>query len=529
LDFTHLSIATVQRSSGQSTVARAAYQSGHRLVDERTGQAHDYRYRRTNGDVILSALVHPDGRIWKEPSPIQLESLWNEVEQAERRRDSQVGRTGIVALPHRLSLEGQQQVVLRFSVTLAQRYKTPIQFDLHAPSRHKAADARNIHGHWQMPTRSLDEHGSFQRGEKILQLSNRNQAREEVKAIRGLWVDAVNAELEREGIVRDDGSPMRLDARSYSDRGIDRIPEMHVGVAATALERQGIRTSHGDQNRAIRADNLILARLDHQLGRLEEERKLLAAVSESGQPADSPDRGEECLREGTDRDSAPHQPGPKVPRLTGLAMNIAQFRELVEMEKAERELLNRITEVEQESQVTLDEPLRAVLNEFGIAMRSVFKNGYGAERAWREYRSQHGSVSAVAALRQTPELFGSLRVGKASRLGWWQDDRTAREAAPDAAEAGARLAQELERLEISRMRAEGRRDQLRAELRPRREWIQVMERKRSLRLRITEQWLALPVSATDMLKDTYPDIARLVEEKQQATEPGLTIGLDRTR
>jgi hypothetical protein len=529
LDFTHFSIATVKRSLGQSTVARAAYQSGHRLVDERTGQAHDYRYRRTNGDVILSALVHPDGRIWKEPSPTQLGSLWNEVEKAERRKDSQVGRTGIVAFPHRLSRDGQQQVVLRFSLTLAQRYNTPIQFDLHAPSRHKAADARNIHGHWQMPTRSLDEHGSFHRGGKILQLSNRNQAREEVKAIRGLWVDAVNEELEREGIVREDGSPVRLDARSYSDCGIDRIPEVHVGVAATALERQGIRTSHGDQNRAIRADNLILARLDQRLGHLEEERKLLAAVSEPSQPADSQNRGEESPREGPGRDSVSHHPAPKVPDLTGLVSDIVQYRELVEMEKAERELLNRITETEQESQIAFDEPLRAALNEFGIAMGQVFNDMHAAERAWREYRSQHGSAGAVVALRQSPELFGSLRVGKASRLGWWQDDRAAREAAPDAAEAGAQLAQELERIESSRIRAEERRDQLRAELRPRREWLQVMERKKALRLRITEQWLALPMSATDMLQDTYPDVARLVEEKQQAMEPGLTSGLDRTR
>lgn len=530
MEFVHFSIAAVQRSKQQSSVGRAAYQSGQRLVDERTGQVHDYRYRRKHGEILSSMLVHPDGRVWEDPSPSLLGSLWNQVERAERRRDAQVGRTGIVALPHRLSRGGQREVALRFSQELARRYHTPVHFDLHAPSRRPGADIRNVHGHWQIPTRSLNEHGGFDRGAKIKCLSHRTEARTEIKALRRLWVDTVNEALEREGIVREDGSPLRLDARGFRARGLDRIPEVHVGVAATALERQGIPTSPGSLNRAIRVENAMLAQLDEELGRLAEERVLLLAQAAPepghGGAGEGPDPGETSPGDPDTEGQPPESPHDRAradaPVLTGLVADITRYRELVRIEDEERRLLDRISAAEQESRSLSDGALRAAHREFAEELRRVFRDGPGAERAWRAYRTEHGDERAVEALRERPEEIGSLRVERISRFGIpHHDDRAAREAVPQAADAGSRLCRELARMERSRAAAEAGRARLHAELAELRRAIGPRDALRVLQREIADRWHSLPPSLVAMLEDVYSDIARMVAK----TVPELGLGL----
>ena len=54
------------------------------------------------------------------------------------------------------------------------------------------------------------------------------------QATRDPGPDAVNAALEKAG--RNE----RVDHRSLKDRGIDRVPEPKIGVAATAMKRRGI-------------------------------------------------------------------------------------------------------------------------------------------------------------------------------------------------------------------------------------------------------------------------------------------------
>ena len=38
------------------------------------------------------------------------------------------------------------------------------------------------------------------------------------------------------------GHAERIDHRSYERQGIDQIPTVHLGVAASAMEKRGIRT-----------------------------------------------------------------------------------------------------------------------------------------------------------------------------------------------------------------------------------------------------------------------------------------------
>ncbi len=51
------------------------------------------------------------------------------------------------------------------------------------------------------------------------------------------------------------GLTERVDARSYEERGIDKIPMVHEGPNVQAMEARGISTALGSLNRLIRALN----------------------------------------------------------------------------------------------------------------------------------------------------------------------------------------------------------------------------------------------------------------------------------
>ena len=43
--------------------------------------------------------------------------------------------------------------------------------------------------------------------------------------------------------------PALVDHRSYKRQGIDKIPSVHLGPAASQMEKRGIRTDKGEVNR----------------------------------------------------------------------------------------------------------------------------------------------------------------------------------------------------------------------------------------------------------------------------------------
>ena len=70
-----------------------------------------------------------------------------------------------------------------------------------------------------------------------------------VEKWRSAWAAYANKALEAAGM------PERIDHRSYERQGIDKIPSIHLGVAASQMERKGIATERGNINRQIAADN----------------------------------------------------------------------------------------------------------------------------------------------------------------------------------------------------------------------------------------------------------------------------------
>ena len=88
------SVKPVSRSSGRSATAAAAYRNAERIIDERTGDIHDYT-RRSGVDHVES--FAPVGM-----APQSGSELWNKAEAAEVRKNARVAREVLVALPHEL-------------------------------------------------------------------------------------------------------------------------------------------------------------------------------------------------------------------------------------------------------------------------------------------------------------------------------------------------------------------------------------------------------------------------------------------
>ena len=86
--------------------------------------------------------------------------------------------------------------------------------------------------------------------------------KENVEIWRAAWAAYTNRALESAG------RPERIDHRSYKRQGIDKIPSVHLGPAASQMEKRGIRTDKGEVNRQIVADNKLLKEIKARITRL---------------------------------------------------------------------------------------------------------------------------------------------------------------------------------------------------------------------------------------------------------------------
>lgn len=232
----HLSVKTVSRSSGRSAVAAAAYRSGIRLACERDGRTHDYTRKR---GVVESFIVAPAGA---EAWASDRSALWNRAEAAETRKNSTVAREYELALPAELPEGERVALARRFAETVVERFGVVADVALHEP--HREGDERNWHAHILTTTRAANENGL---GGKTRQLDDRATGPALVEGLREVWAEQVNAALERAQVEE------RVDHRSFARRGLEQAPTVHLGPAASALERRGVQTGVGDVNRAVAA------------------------------------------------------------------------------------------------------------------------------------------------------------------------------------------------------------------------------------------------------------------------------------
>ena len=133
------------RSHGHSAVAGAAYRAGEILLDERTGEIHDFTHR---SDVVYSKIVLPDEASARFNDRA---TLWNAVETAENRSNSQVAKDIILALPRDLDLSHHIDLAHQFAHYHFVRHGIVADIAIHDqgdgnPHAHIYVATRRLHG-----------------------------------------------------------------------------------------------------------------------------------------------------------------------------------------------------------------------------------------------------------------------------------------------------------------------------------------------------------------------------------------------
>ena len=124
----------------------------------------------------------------------------------------------------------------------------------------------NPHAHIMLTLRPIEPDGSW--GAKSYTVNGKKvntvdwHDKDKAEQWRSAWAEAVNAEMERTG------NAERIDHRSYERQGIEQIPTVHLGVAASQMERKGIATNRGNLNREIEVSNKLLRQINARLNKL---------------------------------------------------------------------------------------------------------------------------------------------------------------------------------------------------------------------------------------------------------------------
>src|SRR4051794_20949256 len=207
----------ISRSTGGSAVRSAAYNGREAIHAERTGALYYFKHRDApeHHEVLL-----PEGA---DAGLADAASLWNAAEAAERRRDAQVARELVVALPadRELSHEDRGELVRSFALEHFVAKGLAVQLDVHAPHAGEAeSDRANHHAHLLVTTRRVE-------GDRL----SARKARDLEPEVRRIGGRAAVTDGERWGALWREHQDRYFAAQGLGLRvdAPDAVPQVHVG------------------------------------------------------------------------------------------------------------------------------------------------------------------------------------------------------------------------------------------------------------------------------------------------------------
>ena len=235
----HFSAKVISRANGSSAVAAAAYRSSLRLEDARLERAHDFTNK---AGVAHSEIMTPEGapERWQDR-----ETLWNEVEAGEKRKDAQLAREVEFSIPREMSREEGVRLARDFVQT--EFVDRGMVADLNVHWDMSADGLAKPHAHVMLSMREVTrdgvEGGGF--GKKVREWN----AASELQGWRERWGEHVNTRLLGLGI------EARIDHRSLKDQGIDLEPQHKIGPAGTRREERREDAERAVEHREIARRN----------------------------------------------------------------------------------------------------------------------------------------------------------------------------------------------------------------------------------------------------------------------------------
>lgn len=175
----HLNFKILKRSEGKSSLYLSAYNSRKRLKDEKTGLV--FNYEKKKEDLMHEEIILPIGA----PERFKDRSvLWNEIEKIEKRKDAQLSRYFIVALPRELTLEQNHKLLTDYIKKNFVKKGMCADFAIH-----NDGENNNPHAHVMLTMREI-ENGNFS-PKKNREWNDKNK----VEIWRRSWAVSVNKYL----------------------------------------------------------------------------------------------------------------------------------------------------------------------------------------------------------------------------------------------------------------------------------------------------------------------------------------------
>jgi len=179
----HCNIKNINRKSGSGNIcASVAYRTGKNLLsndDKLLKHPH-----RNKNDIEHTEILN-----WNKSR----QDLWNSVEKKDNRKNSNLAREILVAVPKELNQSERIRLVRDYSEKISERYKVAVDFSLHKEKK----DNGNFHAHILITTREVLENGEL--GKKTRILDDKKTGSKEFKWIREIWAETANAHLEKIG------------------------------------------------------------------------------------------------------------------------------------------------------------------------------------------------------------------------------------------------------------------------------------------------------------------------------------------
>jgi Ti-type conjugative transfer relaxase TraA len=244
LAITHFTPQLISRGAGRSAVQSAAYRHCARMAHEREGRVIDYGAKR--GLQHEEFRLPPEAPAWARALIADrsvagaAEAFWNAVEAFETRSDAQLAKEFIIALPIELSVQQNIALVRAFVETQILARGQVADWVFHD-------EPGNPHIHLMTTLRPLAEGGFGPKKVPVISADGQPLRNAAGKIVYRLWSGEKADFLEqREGWLALQnkhlalaGLDIRVDGRSYAERGIDLQPMSHIGVAAKAIDRKG--------------------------------------------------------------------------------------------------------------------------------------------------------------------------------------------------------------------------------------------------------------------------------------------------
>ena len=245
----HLNVRTGSRSKGQSARAAAAY----------IQREAEYRQdRETTDELLYTESGHMPA--WADADPT---TYWDAADLHERANGRLFQRVE-VALPTALTADEQRELAVRFARHLTDDEQLPYTLAIHAgegtnPHCHLLISERTNDGLERSPEQWFRRYNAAEPEQGGARKTTAQHSKAWLVETREAWAEQANQAL------AEAGSELRIDHRSYTAQGIERVPGVHLGPTVQAMEARGIETERGAEARAVAQQNAELEREREEL------------------------------------------------------------------------------------------------------------------------------------------------------------------------------------------------------------------------------------------------------------------------